>query len=107
MVIGAPNYPQMNNPVTSISSVFFQELLHYEIPHSAMIPDIPKYHDTTDLDEHIDTYKWTMTSFWMDKRFTCTYFPVTLSGNARKWIMALRSGSISSFEQLRYIFIQS
>ena len=107
MVSGAPNYPHINNPITSISSAFCQELLQYEIPHSAMIPNIPKYDNTTDPDEHINTYEWTMTSLRIDKRFTLTYFPVTLSGNASKWIKALRSGSISSFNQLRYLFLHN
>nr|KAJ0195476.1 hypothetical protein LSAT_V11C700368730 [Lactuca sativa] len=47
----------------------------------------------TASDENIDTYKWTMTSLRMDKRFTCTYFMVMLSGNARKWFKALGPGS--------------
>ncbi|CAI9283499.1 unnamed protein product [Lactuca saligna] len=101
MVSRAPNYQHMNNPVTSSSSAFYQELLQYEIPHSAMIQNIPKYDGTTDPDEHMDTYEWIMTPFRMDKRFTCTYFPVTLSGNASKWFKTLHPGSISSFEQLR------
>lgn len=79
----------MFDSVPSISSTFFQELLQYEIPHSTMIPNIPKYNGTTY--KHINTYEWTMKSLQMDKRFTCTctYFPVTLSGNASKWFKAL------------------
>ena len=61
----------------------------------------------TASDENIDTYKWTMTSLRMDKRFTYTYFMVMLSGNARKWFKALGPGSISSFELLRYIFLNN
>lgn len=72
-----------------------------------MIPNIQKYDDTRDPDEHIDIYKWIITSLWMDKRVTCTYFPITLSGNARKWLKALRPRSISSFEQLRYLFLNN
>nr|KAJ0185445.1 hypothetical protein LSAT_V11C900463730 [Lactuca sativa] len=97
----------MNNPITSISSVFFQELLQYKIPHSSMIPNIPKYNGMTYPDEHIDTYEWTITSLRMDKRFTGTYFSIMLSGNASKWFKALCPGSISSFEQLRYIFLHN
>lgn len=54
-----------------------------------MILNIPKYDGTTDLDEHIDTYEWTMTLLRMDKYFVCIYFPVTLSANAGKWFKAL------------------
>ena len=46
-----------------------------------------------------------MTSLKMDRRFTCTYFPCTLTGNAGKWFKSLRPGSISSFEQLKYLFL--
>ena len=69
--------------------------------------NIPKYDGTTDPDEHIDTYEWTMMSLRMDKRFTCVYFLVTLSGNTGKWFKALRPDNISSFEQLRYLFLNN
>lgn len=87
-------FPQMESLVGSAILTFCQELLQYEIPHSTMIPNIPKYDGTTDLDEHIDNYEWTMTLIKMDKRFTYTYFHVTLSGNASKWFKALHPGSI-------------
>nr|KAJ0221700.1 hypothetical protein LSAT_V11C200066500 [Lactuca sativa] len=48
-----------------------------------------------------------MTSLWMDKIFTCTYFPVTLLGNASKSFKALRPGSISIFKKLRYLFLHN
>ena len=70
MASGALAYPHMHDSVPSISSAFRQKFLKYEIPHSAMIPKISKYNRTTDPDEHINTYEWTMTSLWMDKRFT-------------------------------------
>lgn len=60
MVGGAFTYPHMENPVTSISSTFCQELLQYEIRHSAMIPNIPKYYGMMDPDEYIDDYEWIM-----------------------------------------------
>lgn len=63
-----------------------------------MIPNIPNYDGTTDPNEHIDTYEWKMMSLRMDKGFTCTYFPVTLSENAGKWFNALRPGIISSIK---------
>ncbi|KAL7594930.1 hypothetical protein Lser_V15G30230 [Lactuca serriola] len=72
-----------------------------------MIPNILRYDNTIDPDEHVDTYEWTMTSLRMHKTFTYTYFPITLSGNASKWFKALRPGSISTFEQLRYLFLHN
>lgn len=72
-----------------------------------MILNIPKYDDTIDLDEHIDTYEWTMTSLRMDKWCTYTYFPSILSRNTGKWFEALRPADISSFEKLKYLFLNN
>lgn len=55
-------FPFMEGPMQSASSAFCPELLQYKIPHSKMIPNILKYNDTMDLDEHIDTYERTMAS---------------------------------------------
>ncbi|XP_023734606.1 uncharacterized protein LOC111882474 [Lactuca sativa] len=48
-----------------------------------------------------------MTSLKMDRRFTCNYFPCTLTGNAGKWFKSLRLGSILNFEQLKYFFLNN
>lgn len=81
--------------------------MKYEIPHSKMIPNIPKYDGTTVPDENINTYECRMTLLWMEKRFMCTYSRVTLSANVAKWFKTLRPGSIASFEQLRYLFLNN
>lgn len=57
--------------------------------HSAMIVNISKYDGITDPDKYINTYEWIVTSLRMDKQLICTYFPVILSRNARKWFKAL------------------
>ena len=43
-----------------------------------------------------------MTSLRMDKRFTCTYFLVMLSGNTRKWLKALRSDNMLGLKHVYY-----
>lgn len=45
-----------------------------EAPHSALIPNIPKYDSNTDLDDHNNTYEWAMTSLRMYRRLTYMYF---------------------------------
>lgn len=97
----------MDEPTRSVGFAFCSELLQYEIPHSTMILNIPKYNGMTDLDEDIDTYKWTMTLLRMDKRFIRTYFPVMLAGKEDKWFKALCPGSIISFSPLRYLFLNN
>ncbi|CAI9259576.1 unnamed protein product [Lactuca saligna] len=82
MAYGSMSYSYMNNPMRSASSNFNHELLQYEIPHTAMILNMPKYDNITDPDDHIDNYEWTMTSLKMDHHFTCTYFPCTITRNA-------------------------
>ena len=68
MYSGFP-YSHMENLVRSIDSAFCHELLQYEIPHSAIIPNIPKYDKPNGPNEHIDTYEWMMASLRMDKQF--------------------------------------
>lgn len=75
MTYGGMSYLYMDNPLRSVSSNFSYELLLYEILHTAMIPNSPKYNGTTDPDNHINNYEWTMKSLNMDRLFTCTYFP--------------------------------
>ena len=48
-----------------------------------------------------------MISLKMDRRFTYTYFPCTLTGNAGKRFKSLRLVSISNFEQLKYLFLNN
>nr|KAJ0192956.1 hypothetical protein LSAT_V11C800394640 [Lactuca sativa] len=97
----------MDIPMRSANSNFIHDLLQYEIPHTAMIPNMPKYDGTTGPNDHIENYEWTTTSLKMDCRFTCTYFPCTLTENAGKWFKSLRPGNISSFEQLKYLFLNN
>lgn len=101
---GGMSYSYTDNPMQSANFNFSHELLQYEIPHIAMIPHMPKYDGFIDPDDHINNCEWMMTSLKMDCRFTCTCFPSTLTGNAGKWFKSLRSGSISSFDQLKYLF---
>ncbi|CAI9281102.1 unnamed protein product [Lactuca saligna] len=86
----------------SASSNFIHELLKYEIPYTAMILNMPKYDNTSNPDDHVDNYGWTMTSLKMDRRFTYTYFRCTLTGNAGKWFKChfiTTSGSNCASEQ--------
>ncbi|KAL4579414.1 hypothetical protein LXL04_015560 [Taraxacum kok-saghyz] len=69
---GFPYYNAMEDPSRGFSLVFCQELLQYEMQRPAMIPNVRKYNRTTDHDNHVDTYEWTMISLCMDEMFTCT-----------------------------------
>ena len=69
------------------------------------LPNLKTYNGTTDPDNHIDTYEWTMTLLKLDERFWCKYFPTTLDGNAGTWFKTLCSGSIYNFVQLKYFFL--
>ncbi|XP_023737234.1 uncharacterized protein LOC111885182 [Lactuca sativa] len=89
----------------SVTSPFVKELLDYEIPNTAKLPTLKTYNGTTDPDSHIDTYEWTMTLLKLNEKFWCTYFPTTLEGNADTWFKTLHPGSISNFDQLKYLFL--
>lgn len=64
-----------------------------------MIPNIPDYNETTDPDEHIDTYEWTMTSLKMDKAVHVYVFPC--------YIIRKRKNVVKSLQQRRYVFIKN
>nr|KAJ0211864.1 hypothetical protein LSAT_V11C400157260 [Lactuca sativa] len=82
----APNQDGFSRIVTS---PFVKELLDYEIPNTAKLPTLKTYNGTTELDSHIDTYEWTMTSLKLNEKFWCTYFSTTLDGNADTWFKTL------------------
>lgn len=75
MSYGGMSYSCMDNPMRSASSNFSDELLQYEIPHTVMIPNMPKYDLTIDPNNHIDNYEWKVTTLKMDRCYTCTYLP--------------------------------
>nr|KAJ0216070.1 hypothetical protein LSAT_V11C300135490 [Lactuca sativa] len=102
---GASTIPGHECLSCSVTSPFVKELLDYEIPNTAKLLTLKTYNGTTDPDSHIDTYEWTMTSLKLDERFWCMYFPTTLDGNADTWFKTLRSGNISNFFQLKYLFL--
>nr|KAJ0221695.1 hypothetical protein LSAT_V11C200051480 [Lactuca sativa] len=52
----------------SVTSLFVKDLLEYEMPNTTKLPHFKTYDGTTDLDSHIGTYEWTMTSLKQDKR---------------------------------------
>ena len=89
------------------ASKFAPELLQYESPNLSKLPHVPRYDGTTDPDDHIDTYEWMMASLKIDERFQCTYFPVTLTGNAGTWFKTLPQGCIRNFAQLKYLFLSN
>jgi len=91
----------------SNSSPFVKELNDYTIPHTARLPTLKTYNGTTCPDSHIDTYEWHMKSLKLDKKFWCTYFATTLDGNAGAWLKSLAPNSISSFEQLKQLFLSN
>lgn len=103
-VFSIPNQDCLSHSVTS---PFAKELLDYKILNTKKLPHLKIYNGTTNLDSHIDTYEWTMTSLTPDERFWCMYFPTTLDGNTRTWFKTLRTGSIYkyNFGQLKYIFL--
>lgn len=89
----------------SVTSPFLKELLEYELPNIAKLPHLKTYNGTTDLDNHIDMYEWTMTSLKLDKHFWCMYFHTTLDVNACTWLKTLCPGNIYNFGQLKYLLL--
>ncbi|XP_077242400.1 uncharacterized protein LOC143882903 [Tasmannia lanceolata] len=63
------------------------------------MPQLPHYDGTTDLVDHLKTFKTMMLIHGVSDDFMCRAYPATLIGAARDWYSSLPPGSIRSFEE--------
>ena len=83
---------------------FTNEILATKLPPNWNNPTLDKYDDTTDPDEHIDSYVSQLTLFMTDE-YILQVFLTSLRGAALSWFTRLPPGSIDSFATLKAKFV--
>lgn len=73
----------------SDNSPLVRSIREYLLQVEANIPEITKYDGTRDLNDHIENYRWTMDSYYMDEKYWCIFFSTTLSGPTQLWYKCL------------------
>lgn len=66
---------------------------------------ILRYNGTTNPRAHICDFVSFKALDYASSRATCKYFAITLLGNAKVWFTNLAPGSISSWLQLKDVFL--
>ena len=64
------------------------------------------YEGSSDPNQHILKYEWSMTAARADDAVKCCSFPISLGGIATMWFTRLPPRSISSFDQLATKFVE-
>lgn len=87
--------------LTSDNSPLARNIQDYKLPSGKNIPEISKYDGTGDPDDHIESYKWMMDAYYLDKKYRCIFFPIVLPEEAKLWYKCLAAESIHDFNQLK------
>ncbi|XP_077228586.1 uncharacterized protein LOC143861570 [Tasmannia lanceolata] len=63
------------------------------------MPHVPQYDGTTDLVDHLETFRTMILLHGASDGFLCRAFPTTLMGVGRDWYSRLKPNSIDNFEE--------
>lgn len=85
--------------------LFFHCIMEVTIPNQFKISHIESYDDSTDLLDHLESYKFLIMLQKVFDVLLCIVFSTTLQKIALVGYFRLQSSSIHSFEQLRMMFI--
>ncbi|XP_031283776.1 uncharacterized protein LOC116142492 [Pistacia vera] len=109
-ILGVSIPTKKSQPHSYADSSFVDEIALAEMPHKFTIPRMKPYNGTTDLDDHIASYKQQMFAALIPRTLReacmCKSFGSSLSGLALQWYTNLPNNSISSFTQLTSTFIE-
>ena len=99
------------NPVEDLvhrtDSPFTALINGHPLPLKFKMPSLDSYDGTRDPFDHIATFKTTMHLQGVPDEIMCRAFPTTLKGPARVWFSKIPSNSVSSFEELRKLFVNN
>lgn len=84
---------------------FTKRVIAYQLLNKFKVPQIPNYSGVGDLVEHLENYQMHLALHTTPDEVACQAFPLTLSGNARKWFQGLASDSVDTFKDLARIFL--
>ncbi|PQQ11223.1 uncharacterized protein Pyn_18894 [Prunus yedoensis var. nudiflora] len=83
-----------------------RDLLHTRVVGDSKAPKIPLYDGMTDLYDHLDNFHYDMEGRGANEATKCRLFPTTLKGLVTSWFKRLAPKSISSFAELRKVFLE-
>ena len=77
---------------------FSQMIMQEPIPPNFKLPQFKSYDGTSDLIDHLEAFQTMMLLHGASDAILCRAFPSTLKGAAKNWYLALKSGTIFSFD---------
>ncbi|CAL8997657.1 unnamed protein product [Prunus brigantina] len=85
---------------------YTQDLLQARVVGDSKAPKIPLYDGMIDPYDHLDNFRYAMEGRGANESTKCRLFPTTLKGPATSWFKRLARESISSFAELRKVFLE-
>ena len=99
------------NPIKDLvhrtDSPFTASINDHPLPPKFKMPSLDLYDGTRDPFDHIATFKTTMHLQGVPDEITCRAFPITLKGPVRVWFNKIPPNFVSSFEELRKLFVNN
>ena len=89
-----------HKPSVTANSPFVASIRDKPLPAKFKMPTIDSFDGTTDLVDHLETYRTLMILHAFPDEIMCRAFPVTLKGSARLWFSQLPADSVSTFQHL-------
>lgn len=94
--------PPRRAPVTTTGCRAFTPELCNVVWPGKFKPDLPpRYDDTTDPTEFLQLYELSIKAASGDEKIMANWFPMALKDGAHSWLLNLRVGSISSWDEMR------
>jgi hypothetical protein len=88
-----------------IEMPFTKQVTDHQLPNKFKVSHISSNSGVGDPTENLENYLIHLALHAMLNEIVCRAFPMTLSGNTREWFWGLMHNSISTFEDLAWIFL--
>ena len=109
-ILGVPSLLKKSLPHSYADSPFLDSITLVEMPKKFSFPNMKMYDDTTDLTDHIASYKQHIFTAIIPREqreaCMCKIFGSILQGPTLQWYMNLPNNFISSFAQLTDTFVK-
>ena len=99
------------NPIEDLvhrtDSPFTASVNGHPLPPKFKMPSLDSYDEARDPFDHIATFKTTMHLQGVPDEIMCRAFPTTLKGPTRVWFSKIPPNTVSFFEELSMLFVNS